>query len=180
MSEGQYLSSRRLKLFIRVIISLVILAAIIFTIYEIVQDKSVVSVGEKAPDFKLQTMDGQTVKLSDFRGKGVVLNFWASWCNPCKSEMPYLNEADRQHLKGVKIIAVNIRETSKTVQNFFKEHDLNFTTILDKKGNVTKTYNVVKIPSTFLIDKNGVVVKKMEGPMASTAEVIQNMKLIQP
>lgn len=180
MSGTQYVSKRRLRLFVRTFFLLVILAAIIFTIYQVIQDKSTVSVGEKAPDFQLKTIDGQTVKLSDFRGQGVLLNFWASWCGPCKAEMPFIEEANQMHIKGVKILAVNIRETPLVVQKFFEQKNLNFTALLDRKGEITDRYNIVKIPSSYLINKDGVVVKKVIGPMESLNEVVKNLKEIQP
>ncbi|MGV3487430.1 MAG: thiol-disulfide oxidoreductase ResA [Tuberibacillus sp.] len=180
MTETQYISGRRLKLFVRIIATLVILAAVIFTIYEVVKDKSTVSVGEKAPDFELKTMDGQIVKLSDLKGQGILLNFWGTWCDPCKKEMPAINAAEERHLKDVKIIAVNIRETTSDVRKFYKRYHLNFTTVLDRNGKVKDAYHIDNIPSTFLIDKNGVVVKKITGPMESVDDVVKNLKRIQP
>jgi len=180
MTETQYMSSRRLKLFIKIILGLVILAALIFTIYEVIQDKTTVSVGEKAPNFALKTVDGQTVQLSDLKGQGVLLNFWGTWCGPCKSEMPAINQANQKDLKGVKIIAVNIRETPSDVRKFYKRYHLNFTTVLDRNGKVTDTYHIDNIPSTFLIDQNGMVVKKITGPMKSVDDVVKYLKQIQP
>jgi thiol-disulfide isomerase/thioredoxin len=180
MGGTQYVSTRRLRFFIRAFFLLIIIAAIIFTIYQVVQDKSTVSVGEEAPNFKLKTIDGKTVQLSDFRGQGVLLNFWASWCGPCKAEMPFIEEAKKENIKGVKIIAVNIRETPLVVRQYFNRHHLDFTTLLDRKGEVTETFNIDKIPSSYLIDKNGVVVKKVIGPMTSLSEVNNNLKIVQP
>jgi len=180
MTETQYISSSRLKFFIRLILILVILAAVVFTVYEVVQDRSNVSVGEKAPDFELKTMDGQIVKLSDLKGQGVLLNFWGTWCDPCKEEMPAINKAHKQNIKGVKILAINIQESPSIVKKFYESYHLDFTTVLDKTGKVKHKYHVSNIPSTFLIDKNGVVVKKVVGAMNSADDVVKNLKLVQP
>lgn len=180
MTESQYISTRRIKQFIRLMIVLVILLAAIFTVYEIIQDRSVVSVGEKAPDFTLKTLDGQVLKLSDYRGQGVLLNFWGTWCDPCKKEMPAINAADLKKIKGVKIIAVDIRDTPRDVRNFYKRYHIGLTTVLDRNGKVTDAYHVDNIPSTFLIDQNGIVVKTIKGPMTSVDDVIKNLTLVTP
>jgi peroxiredoxin len=180
LMNEQYISSRRLKLFIKIIVVFVLLAALIFTIYKVIQDKTTISVGEKAPDFTLKTLDGQVLKLSDYRGQGILLNFWGTWCDPCKKEMPAINAADLKKIKGVKIIAVDIRDTPRDVRNFYKRYHIGLTTVLDRNGKVTDAYHVDNIPSTFLIDQNGIVVKTIKGPMTSVDDVIKNLTLVTP
>lgn len=174
------LRNRRLRLYIRSGILFVIAIALGFTIYQVVQGKNTLEKGDIAPDFTLETMKGETVQLSDFRGEGVLLNFWGSWCDPCKKEMPFINEAYKQHIKGVNILAVNIRETPLVVKSFFDQYHLEFPTVLDRKGAVTEAYNIGPIPTTFLIDKDGRIIKKLIGPMSSPEDVVKNLRLIQP
>ncbi|WP_077615613.1 thiol-disulfide oxidoreductase ResA [Caenibacillus caldisaponilyticus] len=180
MNNEQYLSKRRWRLLMRTALILLIAAAVGFTIYQVVRDKQNIDVGDQAPDFALKTLDGKEVKLSDFRGQGVLLNFWGSWCDPCKEEMPYINEVYEKHLKNVKILAVNIQESPVVVRGFFERYGLKFTTVLDRDGAVTRAYHIGPIPTTFLIDKNGRIVKKITGGMDSPEAVEKNLKLVQP
>ncbi len=173
--------NRRMRLLLRTVILVVVILAIGFTIYQVVQGKQDVTAGDQAPDFELKNLSGQTVHLADYRGQGVLLNFWGSWCDPCKAEMPYINKAIKDgNIKGVHVIAVNIQETPVTVQSFLNNKGLQIPVVLDQKGVVTDAYKIKPIPTTFLIDKNGKIVKKIIGSMTSVKEVEQNMKLIQP
>lgn len=154
--------------------------AIGFTLYQILKDKNNLKVGQTAPNFILKEPNGKTVELKDLRGQGVLINFWGSWCAPCKKEMPYINAAYNQHLKGVKIYGINIQESPITVNAFLSRYGINFPILLDQKGAVTSAYKIVPIPTTYLIDKNGKIVRIIVGAMGSTKEVVQNLKLIQP
>lgn len=174
------MKNRKLRLIIRTAILIVILIAVGYTILQVLHTKDVQAQGDQAKDFVLKDLQGNEVQLSDFRGKGVMLNFWGSWCDPCKGEMPFINEAYQKKVPGVVVLAVNIRETKLAVQNFVNQDHIKFPVLLDSGGIVTQDYNIVPIPTTFLIDKNGKIVKKLTQPMTSTADVIKNMKLIQP
>ena len=172
--------NKRVRLYFRSGILFIIVIALGFTIFQVVKGKNSIEVGDKAPDFVLENPKGKQVKLSDYRGEGVLLNFWGSWCDPCKKEMPFINEAYRKHIKGVNIIAVNIRETPLVVNSFFNRYNLKFITVLDRKGIVTDAYDIGPIPTTFLINKNGRIVKKIVGAMTSPEDVVRNLELIQP
>lgn len=174
------MSKKRLRLFIRTSILLVIVVATGFTVYQVVWSKNTIKEGDTAPNFQLQNLDGQKIQLKDFRGEGVLLNFWGSWCDPCKREMPYINEAYQKKMKGVNIIAVNIRETPLVVNSFVDRYNLDFPILLDRSGTVTDAYSIGPIPTTFLIDKKGRIVKKIIGAMSDPEDVIKNLKLIQP
>ncbi|MGV3487427.1 MAG: thiol-disulfide oxidoreductase ResA [Tuberibacillus sp.] len=174
------MKNRKIRLIIRTAILFVIVIAVGYTVLQVLHSKDVLAKGDEAPDFALQDLKGNTVHLKDLRGKGVMLNFWGSWCDPCKEEMPFINKAYQQKVPGVEVIAVNIRETHLVVQNFVDRNELSFPILLDSKGVVTDNYDIVPIPTTFLIDKNGKVVKVLKKPMTSTEEVLKNMKLIQP
>ena len=172
--------NRRMRLLVRTIILILVVGAVGFTIYRVVEGKQQVKVGDVAPNFQLKNLDGKSVQLADFRGQGVVLNFWGSWCDPCKAEMPYINEAMKSGIKGVTFLGVNIKESPVTVSSFLDKNGLDLPVVLDQNGVVTDAYGIVPIPTTFLIDKNGKVVKKIVGGMASVKEVEENIKLIQP
>lgn len=125
--------------------------------------------GKAAPDFELTSSDGQTVRLSDYRGKKVILNFWATWCPPCKAEMPHMqkfHEANKD--KGIEILAVNLTSIDKgeeSVQSFIEEFGLTFPIPMDRNGKIGSQYQAVTIPTSYIIDTEGIVQKKVVGPM---------------
>lgn len=125
--------------------------------------------GAEAPDFELNTLDGKTIKLSDYRGKKVILNFWATWCPPCKAEMPHMqNFYEENKDKGVEILAVNLTNMDKgteEVQKFVSDYGLTFTIPLDEEGVAGTTYQAFTIPTSYILDENGVIIKKIVGPM---------------
>jgi peroxiredoxin len=111
---------------------------------------------EAAPDFTLQTLDGQTVNLSDYRGQVVLLNTWATWCPPCRAEMPDLEAYYQQHQEdGFVVLAVNTQESRDTVAAFLREHDFTFPVLLDPGGEVMREYGVLGLPTSFFIDRDG-------------------------
>ncbi len=138
-------------------------------------------VGKLAPDFSLQSLDGQTVSLSRFRGNPVLLNFWASWCGPCRAEMPFIQELfeDKEWSdRGLVILAINLGESPSTVNSFMEENGLSFTVLLDTKQNVARDYNIQGIPATFLIDKKGIIRDIRIGAFSSTVEIEQKLNKI--
>jgi len=117
-------------------------------------------VGYLAPDFTLPSLDGQTVRLSDFRGKkAILLNFWATWCAPCRLEMPTIDKAYQEYKsRGLEILAVSLDAGSNSVvKNFMQELKLDFPVLLDPDMEVLRLYRQFSIPATFLIDKQGIV-----------------------
>jgi len=121
-------------------------------------------VGGVAPDFQLDTLDGQTITLSDLRGKPVLINFWASWCGPCVSEMPYLQEIYKEWSgRGIELLAINIGEDSSTVKGFMQKHNLSLPVLLDTQKAVARRYNIAGIPTTFFLDKDGIIQEKIIG-----------------
>ncbi len=117
-----------------------------------------------APDFSLEDLDGNSVTLSGFDGKVVFLNFWATWCPPCKEEMPSMEALyNRFKDEGLAVVAVTSYEGRKKVAKFIKSNAYTFTVLLDSSGMVSREYKAVFIPTTFLIDKNGMVVGKVTG-----------------
>ncbi|MDR7073050.1 TlpA disulfide reductase family protein [Fictibacillus barbaricus] len=127
------------------------------------------SPGNRAPDFKLQTLDGKTVNLSDFKGKVVLLNFWATWCPPCRAEMPEMVRFYNEHSsEKIEILAVNLTDsdTVSSVKKFVKDYKLPFPILLDSAGSLGDTYKTVTIPTTFIIDAKGNIKQKHIGPMS--------------
>jgi len=137
--------NQKKRYWIRRLLMLLMMGLIVFALYQnIVQENNKsLSAGNEAPEFQLQTIDNKTVKLSDFRGKTVLLNFWATWCKPCRTEMPAIQQAYEQwRARGVEVLAINIAETPLAVTNFAKEFGLTFPILLDPQREVTKLYKV--------------------------------------
>ncbi|MBN1837460.1 MAG: TlpA family protein disulfide reductase [Spirochaetales bacterium] len=115
--------------------------------------------GTAIVDFELEALGGQSRSLSSFKGKVVFLNFWATWCGPCRHEMPSM-ERLYQRLKdrGLEVVAVNLQEDAKAVERFVSEHGLTFPILLDRTGRVGATYGARSIPITYIVDRDGFVV----------------------
>jgi peroxiredoxin len=125
-----------------------------------VGDPGVINIGQQAPDFAIKGEDGREVKLSEYRGKLVFLNFWATWCTPCVEEMPEM-EVLKNTFKDRKfqMLAVSVDTNWEAVQKFYQEHNLTIPAFLDPGRQVSTVYKVFKFPETFLIDGNGYVIK---------------------
>lgn len=126
--------------------------------------KEGLSIGAKAPDFELKTLSGDTVKLSDLKGKKVMLNFWATWCPPCKAEMPEMEQFSKQIGDDTVILAVNI-DPQLDVKGFVNENKITFPVLLDAEDKVNETYQIISIPTTYFIDSNGIIQNKYTGSM---------------
>lgn len=124
-------------------------------------------VGSEAPSFVLADLAGNPVSLADFRGQPVIINFWATWCAPCRIEMPELQAAyDQYQADGLVILAVNREEDLATVQAYFvDEMGLTFTALLDEQAFAANVYNVFNMPTTYFVDPAGMVTAVHRGPM---------------
>jgi len=117
-------------------------------------------VGKLAPDFKFTNPGGEIISLSDFRGSSVVLNFWATWCGPCKFEMPLLQALahdEEKAAKGLVLLTVNGGESAEDVAKFMYEYGYSFPVLLDTQNDIVRAYNVRGIPTTFFIDRDGII-----------------------
>lgn len=124
--------------------------------------------GDPAPDFTLLDLDGNTFSLSDFRGQPVVVNFWATWCAPCRIEMPALQEAyEKYQDQGLVILALDQDEPADIARAFFyDEMGLTFTPLLDENSAVSSTYGSYSVlPSTYFVDRQGLVTAVHRGPL---------------
>lgn len=174
------MDKKKKRLIIRGAILLILTAAIIFALTSKKETK-VLAAGDKAPNFELLDMNGEKVKLSDYEGQGVFLNFWGTWCPPCKKEMPYIEKHAKEFRdKGVQVLSVNIGESEFKVNTFIEQYGLTFPVLIDKNKSVSRnSYNVVPLPTTMLIDKNGVI-KQIVTREMSEAEIVSLMESIQP
>ncbi|PHS15637.1 MAG: redoxin [Kangiella sp.] len=109
-----------------------------------------------APDFTLKSRDGKNVRLSDLRGQVVLLNFWASWCGPCRQEMPILDNIHNKYKSlGFSVLGVNLDAKSKKAIGYLKDTPVTFPVLYDPKGVTSEQYGVSAMPSTVIIDRNG-------------------------
>jgi cytochrome c biogenesis protein CcmG, thiol:disulfide interchange protein DsbE len=114
--------------------------------------------GDHAADFQGKTLAGESLKLSSLRGKVVLLDFWASWCEPCKKELPLLAKmAPRLKQRGIEIVAVNIDENRQNAEAFLRAHNLALTVVPDADKSIVGKYEPPKMPSSFVVDRAGIV-----------------------
>ena len=138
-------------------------------------------VGKLAPKFQLPNLDGQSVSLSDLRGKPLLVNFWASWCQPCIYEMPFMQEIYQEWSdRGLVLLAINVGESPSQVRGFMESQDFSFPVLLDVKGNAAARYNVRGIPATFIIDKDGIIQDIRVGAFPSKAAIEKKLNEIIP
>ena len=166
----------------RTIIMLVLGAAVIYTLYaNFTKDENhAVEKGKPAPDFALVDLEGNRHQLSEYIGQGVFLNFWATWCEPCKKEMPFINNQYKQYKdQGVQVLTVNVGESNLAVGKFAERYQLDFPIVLDKESQVMNAYGIDPLPITFLINKEGNVVTTHVGELTETM-VKKYMEQIKP
>ena len=137
--------------------------------------------GASAPDFTVQTLDGESVTLSDLRGNPVFLNFWTTWCAPCVAELPDIQEVhEEKSVEGLIVLAINIQQGESTVGAFIESNGYSFEVGLDASGAIAQAYEVTSIPATFLIDSEGIIRSKKVGMFTSKAEIITELEKIMP
>jgi thiol-disulfide isomerase/thioredoxin len=124
--------------------------------------------GFLAPDFTLSTLSGDTLRLSELRGRPALINFWASWCGPCRAETPHLQAAFEAHAdQGLIVLGVNQMESPPDAARFAAEFGLTFPIPLDRDGDVSGVYGARALPMSFFVDADGVIRDVFIGPMSS-------------
>lgn len=124
-----------------------------------------------APDFNLENRAGEPVKLSDYRGKVVLLDFWASWCIPCRASFPWMNAMQRKYqARGLQVVTVNLDKETEEKERFLNKYHAGFVVLSDKQGLTPSTYNVLGMPTSLVIDREGNIVFRHIGYQASKAE----------
>ena len=137
-------------------------------------------VGRPAPAFDLQTLAGGRLSLADLRGSAVVLNFWASWCIPCRDEAPLLTAANTSYgPRGVRIVGVVYQDSAENAQDFMRRYGQTYAALLDPDGRTAIDYGVFGIPETFFIDASGVVKSRQVGALTD-AELRRQIEAIVP
>ncbi|WP_214482396.1 TlpA disulfide reductase family protein [Bacillus sp. SM2101] len=124
-----------------------------------------IAVGNKAPDFELPTLTGESIKLSDLQGKKVIVNYWATWCPPCKEEIPDFQLFHEKYGSDVVILAVNV-DPEYDVESFVNEYEMTFPVLLDEDDQANRIFQVLSIPTTYFIDSNGIIRNKFVGQLS--------------
>lgn len=121
----------------------------------------------QATNFELPTLDGSPLDLHSQRGKVVILNFWASWCQPCMEEAPHLQGFYEKNTQDVEILAVNVttKDTVKDARSFVENFQLTFPILLDEDGSVSTMYGAFTFPTTVILNREGVIIKQIAGPV---------------
>jgi peroxiredoxin len=162
------------KFLLKILVAVILVLGLLYPVYtNFFLNKETVAKGQDqnqaAYDFTLQDLEGKKISLSDFKGKGVVLNFWATYCPPCEKEMPYLNNVYQEYKeKGIEILAVNAKEPRILVSPFVEEKNISFSILLDRTGTTVDKYQILNLPTTFFIDEDGVIVEKISGELTET------------
>jgi cytochrome c biogenesis protein CcmG/thiol:disulfide interchange protein DsbE len=119
-----------------------------------------------APDFTLSSLNGTKVMLSDLNGQVALINIWATWCPPCPAEMPTIETSYEQYREqGFTVLAINLQEDPRTVAAFMRDYKLTFPALLDLDGQVSRMYQAISLPSSFFVDRKGVIRAIYRGPM---------------
>ncbi|HET7433394.1 MAG TPA: DsbE family thiol:disulfide interchange protein [Thermoanaerobaculia bacterium] len=130
-------------------------------------------IGKPAPQFTLQRAgSGESIDLAAFRGKPIVVNFWATWCGPCWEEHPILNEAARANGDRVQFLGVVFQDDEAKILGFLQQRGAAYPTVIDQRGTTAIAYGVGGVPETFILDANGIIVAKHDGPVS--AEQLQS------
>lgn len=159
------------RFFFRTIILIVLLGAVVFALVSnLNQDKEIYRIGDQAPDFELMQINRdnelEKIRLSDLEGKGVMLNFWATYCEPCRIEMPFMQSLYPEYDGEIEIVAVSLDMSELVIHQFLEQHGLTFPVVHDTKSEVMDLYNVGPIPSTYFINPEGEIVDIVAGALS--------------
>jgi peroxiredoxin len=166
--DSQSLENRNkiIKKFIRPLVLVLLIGMFGYFAYCLVNQSKKTDVGDQAYNFSLPNLDGSTTKLSDYKGKTIVINYFATWCEPCKEEAPELAQYAKDYGKKYPLIMIDRGETKDDVKEFLKKNKSTATFLFDYTNNVGKIYNVTGQPETFIIDRNGIIREHYNGPLS--------------
>lgn len=162
------LKKKRKRLVFRSLMLAGMIGLVVFAVISSLNsNEKVIAKGEKAPNFQLQKFGtDESITLRDLEGKGVMLNFWATYCGPCKDEMPYMEKLYSEYKdKGVEILAINLDSTDIVVEQFLQEYGITFPVLRDKGGQVMSLYNIGPIPTSIFINPEGEIVEQVKGKL---------------
>ncbi len=138
-------------------------------------------IGNKAPEFSVSDLNGKTVHLREYIGQPILINFWATWCGPCRREMPYLQQIVEEYAdKNLTVLAVNIQESPGKVKEFLSTNQLSIPVFLDKTGQVAKNYGILSIPTTLFLDSDGVIIQKIVGAFPNKETIVAELARVMP
>ncbi|QGH34832.1 thiol-disulfide oxidoreductase ResA [Gracilibacillus salitolerans] len=166
---------KRNRFIFRSAILVVLFGALLFAVVSnlTAEEEAAVDIKDQAPDFELNRIANNedtvesSLQLSDLEGKGVMLNFWATYCEPCEREMPYMEELYPKYKEqGVEIVAVSVDATELVIDKFVDQYNLSFPILHDKNSQVLDAYGIRPLPTTYFIDENGVVVERVLGELS--------------
>lgn len=137
-------------------------------------------IGGPAPSFEAETLEGKKVSLEDYRGKVVLLTFWATWCEPCKKEMPEIQAAYEKHKEeGLAVLAVNFGEKQGPARAFFQKTALTFPSLLDRRADIAERFGVISLPVTFFIDRDGIIRERISGGILTADGIGRSFQTLQ-
>jgi peroxiredoxin len=141
-------------------------SSVVAAVSELAEQTPAAQIDHPAPTFSLPDLMGRPVSLSELKGQVVLITIWATWCPPCRAEMPTIQATYEQyHARGFMVLAINQAEDSRSVAAFMQQYGLTFPALLDSESTVSQLYQVRALPSSFFVDRNGIVRVVYRGPM---------------
>nr|WP_272876634.1 TlpA disulfide reductase family protein [Clostridium sp. Cult1] len=136
-----------------------------------------IAIGEEAPNFTLRNLEGEEVSLTDYRGKVVLINFWATWCKYCDIEMPDLQKLDKEN-EDLVVLAVDVMEEKSLVEGYIEKGGYDFQVVLDEDGDIAKLYLVSAFPTSYFVDKDGILLGGVPGMMtyAQMNQIVEGIR----
>jgi cytochrome c biogenesis protein CcmG, thiol:disulfide interchange protein DsbE len=180
---GQRDAAERRRITLGRILLLAMLALMVFALAGSLRSRFYPPHGDMGmvPDLALTTFEGETIRLADLRGQGVVINFWASWCGPCKVETPMLVEAwEEARHQGVVFLGVVVSDTRRPAEAFVREYGMTYPNGMDDTGEWDRTFGIQGIPATFFIDADGRIVEQARGALPSREFLQRRLRQIVP
>lgn len=176
------MNKKKKRLIMRSVILVVLALAVGYTFYSNLtkEARGNLQEGDQAPDFVLTDLSGEKHQLSDYEGKGVFLNFWGTWCEPCKEEMPHMEKLSKEYEGQVEVLAVNVGDSELQTKKFAEQYGLTFPIAIDSSKEVQKAYGVNPLPATFMISPEGKVEKVVIGGLVKENQVRALFEQVKP